>query len=57
MNNATCAPSELAAKTGDESRAEFANGQAVFFQNGTWEYANRPTLPPWASPWIRQSWP
>lgn len=40
MNNATCAPSELAAKTGDESRAEFANGQAVFFQNGTWEYAN-----------------
>ena len=40
MNNATCAPSELAAKTGDESRAEFANGQAVFFQNGSWEYAN-----------------
>ena len=40
MNNATCAPSELAAKTGDESRAEFANGKAVFFQNGTWEYAN-----------------
>ena len=40
MNNATCAPSELAAKTGDESRAEFANGQAVFFQNGTWEYTN-----------------
>ena len=40
MNNATCAPAELAAKTGDESRAEFANGQAVFFQNGTWEYAN-----------------
>ena len=40
MNNATCAPSELAAKTGDESRAEFANGKAVFFQNGTWEYSN-----------------
>ena len=39
MNNATCAPSELAAKTGDESRAEFANGKAVFFQNGTWEYS------------------
>ena len=31
---------ELAAKTGDESRAEFANGKAVFFQNGTWEYSN-----------------
>lgn len=40
INNATCAPSELAAKTGDESEAEFGNGQAVFFQNGTWEYAN-----------------
>ncbi len=40
INNATCAPTELAAKTGDESEAEFGNGQAVFFQNGTWEYAN-----------------
>ena len=39
MNNATCAPSELAAKTRDEARAEFANGKAVFFQNGTWEYS------------------
>lgn len=40
INNATCAPSELAAKTGDESEAEFGEGKAVFFQNGTWEYAN-----------------
>ena len=40
INNATCAPTELAAKTGDESEAEFGEGKAVFFQNGTWEYAN-----------------
>lgn len=40
INNATCAPNELAAKTGDESEAEFGNGQAVFYQNGTWEYSN-----------------
>lgn len=40
INNATCAPTELAAKTGDEAEAEFGNGQAVFYQNGTWEYSN-----------------
>ena len=40
INNATCAPADLAAKTGDESEAEFGEGKAVFFQNGTWEYAN-----------------
>ncbi len=40
INNSTCAPSELSTKTGDESRAEFGTGKAVFFQNGTWEYAN-----------------
>ena len=40
INNATCAPTEIAAKTGDESRAEFGEGKAVFFQNGTWEFAN-----------------
>lgn len=40
INNATCAPSELATKTGDESEAEFGHGEAVFFQNGSWEYAN-----------------
>ena len=40
INNATCAPTELAAKTGDESEAEFGNGQAVFYQNGTWEFSN-----------------
>ena len=40
INNSTCAPSELAAKTGDDSRNEFLAGEAVFFQNGSWEYAN-----------------
>ena len=40
VNNSTCEPSELAAKTGDESEAEFGEGKAVFFQNGTWEYTN-----------------
>jgi len=40
INNATCAPSELATKTGDEAEAEFGEGKAVFYQNGTWEYAN-----------------
>ena len=40
INNSTCAPAELSAKTGDDSRNEFLNKQAVFFQNGSWEYAN-----------------
>ncbi len=40
INNSTCAPAELSTKTGDESRAEFGTGKAVFFQNGTWEYSN-----------------
>ena len=40
INNSTCAPAELAAKTGDDSRNEFLASQAVFFQNGSWEYGN-----------------
>lgn len=40
INNATCTPNELATKTGDEAEAEFGKGEAVFFQNGSWEYAN-----------------
>ena len=40
INNSTCDPAELSAKTGDDSRNEFLNGQAVFFQNGSWEYGN-----------------
>ncbi len=37
-NNATCAPAELAAKTGNDAVSEFVDGQAVFYQNGTWAY-------------------
>ena len=40
INNSTVDPSELAAKTGDDSRNEFLAGEAVFFQNGSWEYSN-----------------
>ena len=40
INNSTCEPSELSAKTGDDSRNEFLAGEAVFFQNGSWEYGN-----------------
>lgn len=40
IQNATCPPTELAGKTGDDARNEFLSGQAVFFQNGSWEYGN-----------------
>ncbi len=40
INNSTVDPAELSAKTGDDSRNEFLAGEAVFFQNGSWEYAN-----------------
>ena len=39
INNASIAPSSLTTSTGDESKAQFAEGKAVFYQNGTWEYA------------------
>ena len=32
-------PKTLATSTGDESKAQFTEGKAVFYQNGTWEYA------------------
>ena len=40
INNSPCDPAELAGKTGDDSRNEFLNSEAVFFQNGSWEYNN-----------------
>lgn len=40
INNATCEPKDLASKTGDDAENEFADRQAVFYQNGSWEYAN-----------------
>lgn len=40
INNSTCEGSELAAKTADDSLNEFLNNEAVFYQNGSWEYGN-----------------
>ena len=40
INNSTCDPAELSAKTGDDSRNEFLEGKAVFYQNGSWEYGS-----------------
>ena len=33
-------PTTLSTSTGDESKAEFVEGKAAFYQNGTWEYAS-----------------
>ena len=38
LNNATCAPAAIGAKTGDDALNEFNNGEAVFYQNGTWAW-------------------
>ncbi len=38
INNSTCSGSDLPSKTGDNSKADFTEGKAVFYQNGTWEY-------------------
>ena len=32
-------PTSLSTSTGDESTAQFKEGKAVFYQNGTWEYS------------------
>ncbi len=40
INNTTCDAADLANKTADDSRAEFVNGEAVFYQNGSWEWGN-----------------
>ncbi len=38
INNETIDPSQISTATGDQAEAEFVDGQAAFFQNGTWEY-------------------
>lgn len=38
ISNSTCDPALLSSKTGDDAAAEFAMGNAVFYQNGTWAY-------------------
>lgn len=40
ITDSTCEPSMIATKTGDDATAEFALGNAVFYQNGTWAYQN-----------------
>lgn len=40
INNATCEPSMIASMTGEDAAAEFALGEAVFYQNGTWAYGD-----------------
>ena len=39
IENSTCTGAELSGKTGDNSKADFTEGKAVFYQNGSWEYA------------------
>lgn len=38
ITDATCEPSLLSSKTGEDAASEFALGEAVFYQNGTWAY-------------------
>ena len=40
ITDSTCEPTMISSKTGEDAEAEFIMGEAVFFQNGTWEYAN-----------------
>lgn len=40
INNATCKSTEISTKTADDATAEFVTEEAVFYQNGTWEYNN-----------------
>ena len=40
INNATCEPQMLSSKTGEDASSEFALGEAVFYQNGTWAYGD-----------------
>ncbi|MCI8697883.1 MAG: ABC transporter substrate-binding protein [Oscillospiraceae bacterium] len=44
ITDATCAGADLSAKTGDDAVAEFVNGEAVFYQNGTWAYGDVKSL-------------
>ena len=44
MTDSAADPAKLASATGDQAEAEFGNGQAVFFQNGTWEWNNLTTV-------------
>ena len=39
INNSATPAANLTSATGDQAEAEFGEGKAVFYQNGTWEYA------------------
>ena len=39
ITDSTCEPTMISSKTGEDAEAEFIMGDAVFFQNGTWEYS------------------
>lgn len=38
ITDSTCSPTLLSSKTGEDAASEFALGEAVFYQNGTWAY-------------------
>ncbi len=40
ITDSTCSPTLLASKTGNDAVAEFVDKKAVFYQNGTWAYAD-----------------
>lgn len=40
ITDSTCEPGLLSSKTGGDAAAEFAMGEAVFYQNGTWAYGD-----------------
>ena len=40
LDNATCERSIASSKTVSDANTEFGNGEAVFFQNGTWAYGD-----------------
>lgn len=40
ITDSTCDKAMIATKTGDDAVAEFALGNAVFYQNGTWAYGD-----------------
>lgn len=40
ITDSTCEPTLLSGKTGTDAASEFALGEAVFYQNGTWAYGD-----------------
>ena len=40
ITDSTTDPAQLSSKTGDDANSEFALGEAVFYQNGTWAWTD-----------------